>query len=132
MKSSSFIILILLFSVFPAITSASGVIMHAKVSGVYCGIYNGADMCSIYFNKESVSAPSCVSSSYKLRMQLSTKTETGRSMLSLAMTANATGKTVIALGTGTCSIWSDTEDLNSIFLPPKCAESNNTWGCLPS
>lgn len=112
----------------PSLVSAKGLIMETKVTGIYCGIYNGANMCSLYFDKESTTSPSCVGSKYKLRMQLNTTTEIGRAMLSLALTANASNKIVVVQGTGTCSIWPDTEDLNSIFISPSCS-STNTWGC---
>ncbi len=112
----------------PSLVNAKGLIMETKVTGIYCGIYNGANMCSVYFDKESTTSPSCVASPYKFRMQLSTTTEIGRAMLSLALTANASNKTVVVQGTGACSIWPDTEDLNSIFISPSCSITN-TWGC---
>ena len=123
-------VLILLGALFASgLSVAAGVIKDAKIEGIYCGIFNGANMCSIYFDKSAVSSPSCAVSHLKLRMQISTETNIGRSMLSLALTAHSTGKTVFASGTGTCSVWSDTEDLNSIFIAPPCSKTNDTAGC---
>ncbi len=112
-----------------SLQSHAGEVSAAKVAGVYCGIYGGANMCSIYFNKTISDSPTCVQQSTNIRMQISTDTDVGKAMLSLALSANATGKLVKASGTGTCTVWPDTEDLNVIFISPLCNETSNTWGC---
>jgi hypothetical protein len=96
-------------------------IRDARITGVYCGIFNGANMCSIYFDKKSSSSPGCASEVQKMRMQLKVDTDIGRAMLSIALTAYAQGKIVWAIGTDTCTISWDTENLNQIFVLPSCS-----------
>ena len=125
MKNKYFLIL-LLISV--SISANAGVeIMDTKVTGVMCGIFGGANMCQIYFNKQSNST--CAKSIFSHRMSLDTSTAIGRTMLSVALTANAANKVVVAKGRGTCSIWPDTEDLDVLFISPSCKDSFNSWGC---
>jgi hypothetical protein len=108
---------------------AKGKISNTKVTGIYCGIFDGENMCSVYFKDNATGSPSCVGASYKLRMQLNAETDIGKSMLSLALIANTANKSVYVSGTGACSIWPDTEDLNSIFIVPRCVDTN-TAGCI--
>lgn len=121
------IIFTAIISIFILSSAHAGVIKDGKVTGIYCGIYGGKNMCSVYFNKESTGHPAC--SEYNYRMQLSADSNIGKTMLSLALAANAQGKIVYADGTGICSIQGDTEDLNILFISPKCSESHNTTGC---
>jgi len=106
---------------------AETLIMDTKVTGVMCGIFGGANMCQIYFDKQSNST--CAGPTFKHRMTLDTGTSIGKSLLSVALMANASGKIVVVKGTGTCSIWPDTEDLDVLFTSPSCASSFNSWGC---
>ncbi len=110
-----------IFAVLAANQSLGGEIRDARVTGVYCGIYNGANMCSVYFDKKSNASNSCISEVQKMRMQLKVDTEIGRAMLAVALAANAQGKIVYANGTETCNIWTQTEDLNVIFIMPSCS-----------
>jgi hypothetical protein len=126
LKMKSLVFLVIAGCVIAANTNA-GQITDALVTGVYCGIYSGKNMCSVYFNKQSNVSNSCASTQ-KFRMQLSADTEIGRAMLSLAITANAQGKIVSAEGTESCSIWPDTESLNAISLSPSCSVTNVS-GC---
>lgn len=52
--------------------------------------------------------PDCATSGY---WAVNTDTQQGKAMLSLLLTANATGKKVSFLGTGTCSLRPDMETL---------------------
>lgn len=121
-KMKKYIINVMFLSALMVFTTqvvAKGSISKTKVTGIYCGIYDGANMCSVYFSDNANNSPSCVGSKYKLRMQLNPATDIGKAMLSLALTANTANKTVTVGGTGACSIWSDTEDLNTIFIVPQ-------------
>ena len=93
----------------------AGSVSSAKITQIYCGYYDGANMCSIYFDKAPTSSPSCHTKSRK-RMQIRTDDDTGKAILSLALTAYSTQNTVYAGGKNTCAIWSDTEDMNVITI----------------
>ena len=93
---------------------AAGAVNGAKITKMYCGYYSGANMCSIYFDKAITNPPSCHGASQ--RMQIKTDNDTGKAILSLALTAFSTQKTVDIGGKGTCDIWSETEDMNVIII----------------
>ncbi len=57
--------------------------------------------------------PDCATSGY---WALNSDTQQGRSILSLLLTANATGKTVSFLGTGDCSLRPDMETLFQVGI----------------
>lgn len=57
--------------------------------------------------------PGCATSGY---WAVDTDTQQGKSMLSLLLTANATGKSVSFLGTGSCSLRPDMETLFQVGL----------------
>ncbi len=94
--------------------SFAGSVADAKITQIYCGYFSGANMCSIYFDKASTAAPSCDAGLN--RMQIKTDDDTGKALLSLALTAYSAQKTVSASGKDTCTIWSDTEDMNMLFI----------------
>lgn len=90
---------------------AVGVVSDTKITKLYCGFYNGANMCSIYLDRLIVNTPTCHTLSSS-RFQIPTDTDTGKAILSLALTAFNTQKLVDAHGKGISSVWSDTEDMN--------------------
>lgn len=92
----------------------SGSITNTTVKGIYCGYYNGANMCSIYFNGSTSGGPGCATQT--TRMQIQPTDAVGRSILALAMHAHALGKRVNASGKGTCNVWKDTEDMNVLHI----------------
>jgi hypothetical protein len=94
---------------------SAGQVTSAKVPKIYCGYYNGANMCSIYFDKDITNQPACHTNNRK-RMQIKADDDTGKAILSLAMMAYATQKSVTASGKGNCNVWSDTEDLNVLTI----------------
>lgn len=109
---------------------AVGQMFDARITGVYCGIEGGKNMCSVYFNKKSTGTPpACASVNYRHRMQFSADSNIGKSLLSLSLSAHALNKVVVVLGNGSCNIHYDTESLDTLFIAPKCSESFNTWGC---
>jgi len=95
--------------------AGAGAVSSTKVTQIYCGYYNGANMCSIYFDKSITNPPSCHTNNRK-RMQIKTDDDTGKAILSLAMMAYISEKVVSINGKGTCNIWGDTEDMNVIFI----------------
>jgi hypothetical protein len=109
---------------------AAGGIPSGHVTGVYCGYYSGANMCSVYFDKK-ISNPPASGSETGCNSNVSVGAEqthrfqfrlddVGKGILSIALSAQATGAEVQADGTGACSIWGDTETLNMLFmLPPQ-------------
>ena len=103
-------------------------VQGAKVTGVYCGIYGGKNMCSVYLNKELSIEETC--STYKHRFMLSAESDIGKAMLSIALSAHAQGKEVMVRGSKACTIHHDSEDLDVIFIQPKCSETFNTYGCI--
>lgn len=102
-----------------AVSSMAGSI-RGKVTGVYCGYYSGANMCSIYFDKDIAGLPTCVSGvgEVRRRFQIRMDNEVAKAVLSIALTAYSTKATVEASGKGVCDIWGDTESLNVLFIIP--------------
>ena len=104
-----------------SIASHAGGVTKAKVTGVYCGYYNGTNMCSVYFDKIIVGSPSCATSSggteqkYRFQFRLD---EVGKGILAIALSAQTQGAFVEATGINSCSIWGDTESLNVLFMTP--------------
>jgi len=92
-----------------------GNVTASKITEIYCGYYSGKNMCSIYFDKEIDGAPTCHVNNRK-RMQIKTDDDTGKAILSLALTAHATQKPVDIGGKGTCDVHSDTEDMNVFHM----------------
>ena len=91
---------------------------NAHVIGVYCSVqYN----CSAYFDKD-LSVPSgtskCATASGPdaRRFQFDGNSPTGKSMLSILLTAQSTAALVFADGQGTCSVYTPVEDLNTIYI----------------
>lgn len=72
-------------------------------------------MCSIYFDKSIVGAPACHAANRK-RMQIRADDDTGKAILSLALSAHATQKSVDIGGQGTCNVHYDTEDMNVLHM----------------
>lgn len=101
----------------------AGSIPSGHVTGVYCGYYGNANMCSVYFDvKVAGNQPACVPTSPALneqnhRFQFRLD-DIGKGLLAIALSANSTGALVQADGTGACSIWGDTESLNTLFILP--------------
>jgi hypothetical protein len=96
-------------------TTLAGSVSNAKITQIYCGYYDGANMCSIYFDKALSDSPTCHTKSRK-RMQIKTDDDTGKAILSLALTAYSTQNIVDAGGKNTCTVWPDTEDMNVITI----------------
>jgi hypothetical protein len=110
---------------------ANGSVTGAKVTGVYCGIFQKSndtktEMCSVYFDKKITGSPTLnsptncskafVGESY-YRFQFKPD-NIGKTILAVALSAQASGALVIADGMGECSVWPDTEDISSLFIQP--------------
>ena len=94
----------------------AGKIDNAYVTSVYCGYYNGANMCSIYFDRPVVGLASCASTQHGSRMQIRTDDDTGKAILSVALLAYEMQKPVDVRGKNTCTIWTETEDMEMLRL----------------
>jgi len=67
----------------------------------------------VYIKGSYNAKPDCATSGY---WAVNTETQQGRAILSLLLTANATGKTVTFLGTGSCSLRPDMETLFQVGI----------------
>lgn len=94
---------------------AVGLVQNTKITQIYCGYFNDSNMCSIYFDKEIDDSPFCHKAN-RQRMQIKTDDETGKAILSLALTAYAMQKPVDIRGKGKCLVWHDTEDMNMLHM----------------
>jgi hypothetical protein len=109
------------FALLAASASHAGSVNGAHVTGAYCGYYSGANMCSVYFDQKIAGSPGCVPTStaseqpHRFQFRLD---DLGKGILAIALSAQATGALVQADGTNACSIWGDTETLNTLFLMP--------------
>ncbi len=61
-----------------------------------------------------VGVPACVTPGQESRFVIDARTDAGKAMLSVLLTAVARGKRVTITGTGTCGIWGDTESVSFI------------------
>ena len=96
-----------------------GNVSDTLIKKVYCGYVEGNNMCSIVFDKPIQNKASCAnnaSSTVSYRMQFQLNDEIGKALLSLALTAYTTGKSVNISSTGFCNIFSGLSDLDLIEL----------------
>jgi hypothetical protein len=71
---------------------------------------------TVLFNQSGsrTTPPGCQASTTPKRWAFNGTTPAGQAMLSLLLRAYATSKTVLIFGTGTCTAWSDTENVYRI------------------
>jgi hypothetical protein len=109
------------FSLLAIATGHTGTVTNAHVTGAYCGVFSGVTMCSVYFDKKISASPGCVPTStpneQNHRLQFRPD-DLGKTILSIALSAQATGTPVEASGNNTCGIWGDTETLSYLFMLP--------------
>lgn len=60
----------------------------------------------VTFEAPLANQPACVKNTYRKMLSFSTKTVEGNAILSLVLTAKATGKTITARGSGQCAHYS--------------------------
>lgn len=80
---------------------------------------NGAVMFNINANRTA--APSCQGSSIPKRFALDTSTVAGQAQAKVLMDAYTKRKRIAITGTGTCSLWGDTETSNIFQVEDKAA-----------
>jgi len=70
----------------------------------------------VYFNQNGTRTgqPACATQN---RWSINTTTAKGQAMLSVLLTAYASGKPISIQGTGDCRDWPDTESIDYFFLP---------------
>jgi len=79
------------------------------ISGPF-GMSNGAVL--FFTSGARTTPPACSGPNLERRYALNASTIAGQSQLSVLMTAYAMGKRITIHGTGTCSIWGDTETVD--------------------
>jgi hypothetical protein len=67
----------------------------------------------VYTNGARSGVPSC--SPFPTRFALNASTAAGKTQLAGLLTAYASGSPVVIMGTGTCSVWSDTESIDYFY-----------------
>ena len=93
---------------------AAGHVTDALIKTLYCGYFGAYEMCSITFDKPIEEKDSCHTN--KDRMQFKVDSDIGKALLSVALTANASGKKVEVYSRGTCTIHPKIADLDWIKI----------------
>lgn len=67
----------------------------------------------VNFKNDLVGTPAtCTQATYRAALAFDTNSDGGKSILSIALTAKASGKAIYAKGTGSCSVYGVMEDWN--------------------
>ena len=74
-------------------------------------------------NGQRAGTPSCVGAGLQPRWAISVGNDAGKTMMAVLLTAIARGKKVAVNGTGTCSIWGDTE-MEQVPVPFKIGRAH--------
>lgn len=74
----------------------------------------GTNIILVFTNGTRGTPPSCSNSGFPTRWAFAIDTALGQAMLSILMTAKATGDTVTLYGTGSCSVLGDSETIGSV------------------
>lgn len=113
MKLLSKSLFLISLSLIAATAFAGGSQTSALITGLQAGqaITNGAGSFLIVFAANSVGSASCVGSSDKIYFAIDPTTAQGRAAISMALAAYSEGRTVTAVGAGTCNIYAEIEDL---------------------
>ncbi len=104
--------LLFLLLTFPA---HSAQVLDAKITSIYCGYPESYQMCSVAFDKAIEQRDSCNTITAN-RMQFSINSDTGKSLLSLGLTAYTTQKSVNVYSTGACTVYQGLSDIQYIEL----------------
>lgn len=70
----------------------------------------------VNFKSPIIGEPASCTTTYLNALAFDTKTDGGKSILSVALTAQATGKKILAKGTGDCGVYGVMEDWNWGFV----------------
>ena len=74
--------------------------------------YIGGGAILFYINAPHAGMPTCANNGANTRWAINAATMGGQAQLSGLMTAVARGKRISIQGTGTCSVWGDTESVD--------------------
>ena len=85
-----------------------------SITGTVASIY-ALPMSMVVMNGTPTGTPSCASTNPN-RWAMDPTTANGQGQIALIRFAAALGKTVAIIGTGTCSLWTDTETVASILV----------------
>ncbi|MEA1676141.1 hypothetical protein [Nitrospirillum sp. BR 11163] len=77
----------------------------------------GSGIAFVYISSDTTSTPAC--SRYADRLAIDPSSDVGKAMLSVVLTAYSLNKKVNIAGTGSCNLWSDSETLQWIVIPPQ-------------
>lgn len=106
-------IILLIFSL--SAYSETGNVQGAKITSVYCGYFDERNMCSMEFDKAIDDRDEC-NTIIANRMQFKVDTEIGKSILSIALVAHSTQKSVKVYSTGLCDVYGGLSDVNYIEI----------------
>ena len=112
------ILLMISLLAFSSLSFAVSHVSNAKIKSAYCGYEGTFDMCSIEFEDDVVikTPDNCYTIPNANRMQFKSNTETGKAILSIALSALAADKNVDVYGTGKCEIYPGLSDINYIII----------------
>lgn len=98
-------IALLVFGAFVSVNAYSGALCNnCKISRVGCtDVVDGKQTCRVAFTGTVSGQAICSGSADELIVNVAS--DGGKAMLSVALTALATDKNVIGVGTGMCSLW---------------------------
>jgi len=91
----------------PALAGSAGPGVVTRITGVPAST---PPTILFYTNGPRTSAPACATMTDRWVIDVSTPS--GQAAAAIVISAQAQGKTIYVTGTGTCSIWTDTETVN--------------------